>query len=205
MDELTVLLTGCLPFGGGHDPSGACARALDDRRFRWNLRGHALFASITGVSDVEPNRAGRIGWEIESHRPDVVIGLGAAPGNVFRVEREACNVRGLAIRTSLPIEHVEAAIQAQGGVTASAPDPRRLTGDELLVEVLSEVRAPRFGARILRGGFIHVPDNLAFTSQETIDRCIFGAIEATLRSLRPEELRGRRGLRLPSELPGAGT
>ncbi|HEY4117845.1 MAG TPA: hypothetical protein VGM56_08320 [Byssovorax sp.] len=246
--DVKVLLTGFVPFGGDADnPSGACARALDRQTIEAHVGARAVLATIFSAYDVpvvfhdESNPtststgAGRVAHEIEARQPDVVISMGVAPGDAFRVERVAHNIiqRGLTdntgrpyapldgaratpdgdgfyhhgdalvtLRTHLPVEACEAAIQGEHGRTVASDDPGEYVCEDVMFEVLREIDAPRSGHRILRGGFIHVPRD---APQDLVNRCIFAAVRATIASLTEAELSGDPvAARLaPSFEPGA--
>ena len=97
--ELTVLVTGFVPFGGdAYNASGVTARWLDGQSIEIGGPDGAVCASIVGKGDVPvlsaSQGAARSGADavleaIDACRPDVIVCLGQGEAVAFRVELEA--------------------------------------------------------------------------------------------------------------------
>jgi pyrrolidone-carboxylate peptidase len=88
------------------------------------------------------------------------------------------------IKTSIERRHVPCRVSEDVGVN-----------DPIMWEVLDQLRTPRDGVHILRGGFMHmpaVPGPYNYV-QETMNQCVYSAIEATVMSVKPDEYRPHDG------------
>jgi pyroglutamyl-peptidase len=110
----------------------------------------------------------------------------------------------IVLKSTLPIDDIEAAIRRAGANVGIGTDPGKYVCEDVMFAVLHEQANPPAGVRILRGGFIHVPrlvrqggkllnpplggDSAGdAVTQDLIDACILAAIEVTVRSIKPSE------------------
>jgi pyroglutamyl-peptidase len=157
--------------------------------------------------------ADEIESEIERVLPHVVISLGMTKEH-FRVEQVATDMdkkykdnRGwepeagrreypdepLKRPTSLPYEKIEAAWK-RIGITKVQPsyDAGGFICDDVFYRVMRIASSKRYGASILRAGFIHVPKP-GIVEQTEVDAAVEAAVKATLSDIRDDE--GQLGAR----------
>ncbi|HVY46613.1 MAG TPA: hypothetical protein VHB21_12080, partial [Minicystis sp.] len=139
-------------------------------------------------------------------RPDVVISMGFAPDASFRLEQDAydedeavADNRGfrptqgrrefpgdpLVLHTSLPFKAIERGWSSMGIKYRESRNAGRYVCNDVFYRLMRVANGGRSnGTRILKAGFIHVPDpNLV--DQRTVNDAIKCAVERTLSDIDP--------------------
>jgi pyroglutamyl-peptidase len=204
---LTVLLTGFEPFGGAsHNPSGDAAAALHGRLLPVAGHGGSRNARVVGVRlPVEwDGSAAALENQVRRLRPHIVVSLGEGT-EAFRVEQFADERRidlpdnrgrapsihaaGTRLPTRLPLVRVEQAIAAIAPLVRSS-DAGGYICNQLFFRLISLTRRPDLASRLLRAGFIHVPNHNVVPSSISsaiVVRAVEAAITVTVQDLTPAE------------------
>jgi pyroglutamyl-peptidase len=210
---MIVLVTGFEPFQGAtYNPSGETALALDRRHVTANRSTGPRRGRIVGVRlpVLWDDSAAQLEATMRSVRPHVVISLGEGD-TLFHVEQLADDARihgddnrgaysthegsrTATLPTRLPRARIEAAI----GRTLVSPSTNAggYICNEVFYRLMQLYATPSFRPRLMRAGFIHVPNHTVVPSsisQALVDRAILNAVRVTIRDPSQVEMQ-RAGL-----------